>query len=45
VTEAKPTGPNAMIGHCPTVPGMFKVQAKVDSGNGDLKLGIYAKKK
>jgi len=44
ITETKPSGPNAMIGHCPTVPGMFKVQAKVAQGNGDMKLGIYAKK-
>jgi hypothetical protein len=43
ITESKATSNKAMIGHCPTTPGMFKVQAKIGSGNGDFKVGIYAK--
>ena len=32
------------LGHCPTVAGMYKFQAKVQSGSGDYKVGVYAKK-
>jgi hypothetical protein len=39
----KPDSPNAMIGHCPTMPGMYKVQVKVASGGGPFKMGIYTK--
>jgi hypothetical protein len=45
ITEAKPDSPNVMVGHCATMSGMFKVQAKVSSGGGDYKVGIYAKPK
>ena len=34
----------AVAGHCPTVAGMYKFQAKVQSGSGDYKVGVYAKK-
>src|SRR5262249_4563267 len=44
ITETKsPTG-TAMIGHCPTVAGMFKVQGKVTKGKGNFGLGVYSKK-
>jgi hypothetical protein len=31
------------LGHCPTKPGMYHFQAKVNSGNGNYKFGVYAK--
>jgi hypothetical protein len=43
ITEAKPDSPNAMLGHCPTMPGMFKVQSKIASGGGPYKVGVYYK--
>ena len=45
VTENKGETPNAMVGHCPKESGMFKFQAKVNSGSGDYKVGVYAKGK
>lgn len=33
-----------VAGHCPTVPGMYKFQAKVQSGSGEYKVGVYSKK-
>lgn len=45
VTESKGTSEQAMVGYCAkaTDNGMFKFQAKVDSGKGDYKVGIYVK--
>ena len=31
----------SMMGHCPTVPGMYKIEAKVNSGKGDYQVGVY----
>jgi hypothetical protein len=43
VTEAKSDTANPMVGTCPTVNGMYKVQAKINSGKGAWKVGVYTK--
>ena len=43
ITEAKSDNGNPMVGHCATQTGMFKVQAKIVSGSGKYKLGVYTK--
>lgn len=43
ITEAKSDSPNPMVGHCAQTTGMFKVQAKVNSGKGSYKVGVYSK--
>jgi hypothetical protein len=43
VTESKSDSDTAMVGHCAKENGMFKFQAKVDSGKGDYKVGVYVK--
>jgi hypothetical protein len=43
ITEAKSTSSNPMIGHCATLTGMYKLQAKINSGSGKYKLGVYVK--
>jgi hypothetical protein len=43
VTENRSDGPTAMVGHCPTQPGMFKFEAKVEGGSGEYKVGVFAK--
>ena len=43
ITEAKSDSPNPMVGHCAKETGMFKVQAKMNSGNGSYKVGVYVK--
>lgn len=43
ITEAKSDTPNPMVGHCAKETGMFKVQAKMSSGKGFYKVGVYMK--
>lgn len=43
ITESKSDSETAVIGHCATEAGMFKFQAKVESGSGPYKVGVYAK--
>jgi hypothetical protein len=43
ITESKTDSPNPMVGTCPQVTGMYKVQAKMNRGNGAWKVGVYAK--
>lgn len=43
ITEAKSDTSNPMIGHCAKETGMFKVQAKMNSGNGSYKVAVYSK--
>jgi hypothetical protein len=43
VTEAKPDSATVMVGHCPAQTGMFKVEAKMNSGKGAWKVGVYTK--
>jgi hypothetical protein len=43
ITEAKSDNPNPMIGHCAAQTGMFKVQAKMNSGKGEYRVGVYVK--
>lgn len=43
ITENRADANKSQIGHCATQGGMFKVQAKVTSGEGDYKVGVYAK--
>ena len=43
VTESKSDSEVAMVGHCAKEAGMFKFQAKVDSGSGRYKVGVYVK--
>ena len=45
VTDTKSVSNTVMIGHCPTQPGMFKFQAKIDSGSGAYKVGVFARGK
>lgn len=44
ITENKAQSNTVMVGHCPTQPGMYKFQAKVDSGSGNYKVGVFEKK-
>jgi hypothetical protein len=30
-----------MLGHCATETGMFKFQAKITGGSGNIKAGLY----
>ena len=43
VSDNRASSNQSMMGHCPTVPGMYKIQAKVNSGKGEYQLGIYVK--
>jgi hypothetical protein len=43
VTESRSVSNTVMVGHCPTQPGMFKFQAKLDSGRGVYKVGVFQK--
>lgn len=43
VSDNRASGNLSMMGHCPTVPGMYKIQAKVSSGKGEYQVGIYVK--
>ncbi len=43
VTDSKSVSNTVMIGHCPTQAGMFKFQAKLDSGKGVYKVGVFQK--
>ncbi len=43
ITESRSDSDTAMVGHCATVPGMYKFQAKVYSGSGPYKVGVYVK--
>jgi hypothetical protein len=43
ITESRSDSDTAMIGHCATAPGMYKFQAKVYSGSGPYKVGVYVK--
>lgn len=43
VTESRSSSNTSMIGHCAKEPGMFKFQAKVESGKGAYKVGVYVK--
>jgi hypothetical protein len=43
ITENRSDTPVSMVGYCPTVPGMYKFEAKVNSGKGEYKVGVYAR--
>lgn len=43
ITESRTPNAYAVVGHCPTITGMHKVQAKVHRGSGDYLLGVYEK--
>ena len=43
VSDNRASSNRTMMGHCPTVPGMYKIEAKVNSGKGDYQLGVYVK--
>lgn len=43
ITENRADSNRSMIGHCPTVSGMYKFQAKVNSGKGEYQAGLYMK--
>lgn len=45
ITENRSDTNTSMIGHCPTVGGMYKFQAKVESGGGKYEVGVYWKKR
>jgi hypothetical protein len=43
VVDTKPDSSMSVMGHCPKETGMFKFEAKVDSGSGKFKLGVFTK--
>lgn len=43
ITQTFAQGNTAMIGHCPAVSGMYRFQAKVESGSGRYKVGVFEK--
>ncbi len=43
ITESKNASDTAMVGHCAKEAGMYKFQAKIDSGKGNYKVGVYMK--
>ncbi|MBW2529768.1 MAG: hypothetical protein JRI23_36665 [Deltaproteobacteria bacterium] len=43
VAKATDGAPRAMMAHCPTVPGMYKLRAKAEEGRGHFHVGVYAK--
>ena len=43
VTDNRSRNNQAVIGHCPKVSGMFKVEAKVEKGSGAYQMGIYVR--
>jgi hypothetical protein len=45
ITANKAAANKVTVGHCPEKSGMFHFQAKIGSGSGEYKVGVYAKKK
>lgn len=45
ITANKSESNKVVVGHCPEKSGMFHFQAKIGSGEGEYKVGLYAKKK
>jgi hypothetical protein len=45
ITVNKSENNRVTVGHCPTSGGMYHFQAKVNSGEGKYKVGVFAKKK
>jgi hypothetical protein len=45
ITANKSENNRVNVGHCPTSSGMYHFQAKVNSGSGKYKVGVFAKKK
>ncbi|MBL8634032.1 MAG: hypothetical protein JNM40_12485 [Myxococcales bacterium] len=43
VSDNRSSSNRSMMGHCPMVPGMYKIEAKVSSGKGEYQLGVYVK--
>jgi hypothetical protein len=43
LTENRSRNNQSLIGHCPKVSGMYKVQAKVEKGKGSYQMGLYAR--
>ncbi|WP_394830889.1 hypothetical protein LVJ94_30715 [Pendulispora rubella] len=43
VTQTFADSNTAMVGHCPTASGMYRFQAKVESGSGRYKVGVFDK--
>lgn len=43
VADNKSESSKSSLGHCPKKSGMFKFQAKVNSGDGDYVVGVYMK--
>jgi hypothetical protein len=44
VTESRTPSGTSMVGHCATQTGMYKFQAKLESGSGFYKFGVFQKK-
>lgn len=45
ITANKSETNKVVLGHCPEQPGMYHFQAKIGSGSGPYKVGVYAKAK
>jgi hypothetical protein len=45
ITVNKSENNRVTVGHCPTSSGMYHFQAKVNSGEGKYKVGVFSKKK
>jgi hypothetical protein len=43
MTDSKSVSNKAVLGHCAKTAGMYKFQAKVNSGSGAYKVGVYVK--
>jgi|GEM_PF-3276258 len=41
VADNKPKMPMVTMPYCPTMPGMFHIQAKVGAGMGEYRVGVY----
>jgi hypothetical protein len=42
VTDKKTKEPLSVMAFCPTVPGPYHLQAKIDRGSGEYRVGVYA---
>ncbi len=45
VTESRAETNLSMVGHCPTAGGMFKFEAKIESGSGHYKAALFERAK
>ena len=44
VSDNRSHSPESVMGYCATMPGPYHLQAKVEKGSGEFRVGVYAKK-